>query len=310
MDKILESALSIIKEFFTEAKLEDFSIVGSGFGSLIIESNEEIIFRIAKNLETAKQYVMECKALPQVIKYIDLNIPNPIWHMFSGTSAPYGIMAYRKLKGNPINPIVFNEMNQMNRNVIAKEVANFIVSIHQVPYEKLEFEDVPKTKTDKKTLAILRENTLEFLKRKLTAGEYRKMEDWWEELLSDDNFFHYKPTLCHGDAWYENILVDDDYLHVVGVIDFSNMMIGDPAVDLAPQLYLGKEFFDAVLHEYTKVFDDETINQRIKRHQELREISGLQYVIKNNQIDEYEDSISKIRHRIILSFSNPANPYG
>src|SRR5690554_3508990 len=120
------------------------------------------------------------------------------------------------------------------------------------------------------------------------------MEDWWEKILSDDNFFHYKPRLCHGDAWYENILVDDDYLHVVGVIDFSNMMIGDPAVDLAPQLYLGKEFYDAVLNEYIKVFDnDVTINQRIKRHQELRKISGLQFVIKNNQIDEYDDSICR-----------------
>ena len=302
MDKILERALSIIKESYTETKFEDFSIVGSGFGSFVIESNDGIIFRIAKNLETAKQYVMECKVLPQLMKYLDLNIPNPIWHMFNATSAPYGIMAYRKLEGNSIDPIVFNKLNQRNRSVIAKEVANFIVSIHQLPYERLGLEGVPKMKTDKKTLAALREDTLEFLKRKLTAEEYRKMEDWWEELSSDDNFFRYKPTLCHGDAWHENILVDDDYSHVIGVIDFSNMVIGDPAVDLAPQIYLGKEFYDLVLHEYTKVFgDDKTINQRIKRHQELREISGLQYVIKNNLVDEYEDAISKIRHRIILS---------
>jgi len=302
MAKIIDDALSIIKEFYTEAELEDFSIVDSGFGSLVIESKEGIIFRIAKNLDTAKQYVMECKVLPGLMKYLDTNIPNPIWHVFNTTAAPYGIMAYKKLKGNPIDATIFNKLNQENKNLIAKEVASFIVSIHKLPYEKLGFEDVPKIKFDKKALAILREDTSGFLKSKLTAGEYRKMEDWWEEILSDDNLLHYKPTLCHGDTWHENILVDDDYMHVVGVIDFSNMRIGDPAADLAPHIYLGKEFYNAVLHEYTKVFDsDRTIHQRIKRHIELREISGLQYVLKNNLIDEYEDTISKIRHRIILS---------
>jgi len=300
MDSVLEDALSIIKEYYTGAQIENFKIIGSGFGSIIIESNDGIIFRIAKNLETAKQYIMECKVLPQIINYLDMNIPKPIWHIYNNTSAPYGIMAYRKLKGNSIDPITFKKMNQVNKSVIAKEVANFISLIHQVPYKN--FDNIPIIKNDKKALIVLRENTFEILKRKLTDYEIRKMEDWWEKILSDDNFYYYKPTLCHGDAWYENILVDDNYSHVVGVIDFSNMMIGDPAVDLAPQLYLGKEFYDATLQQYTKVFDDDkTMNQRIKRHQELREVSGLQYIISNNQSYEYEDAISKIRNRIITN---------
>ncbi len=297
MCRILEDALSIIKKHCTETQVENFSVVGSGFGSLIIESNQGIIFRIARNLETAKQYVMECKVLPKIKDFFGVNIPNPIWQMFNAASAPYGIMAYRKLKGNPIDA---DKMNQTNRSVIAKEVTNFIVSIHQIQYEKLNLADIPEIKNDKKTLMLLREETSEFLKSRLTTDESRKVEDWWEEILSDDTFFQYKPTLCHGDMWYENILVDNSYSHVVGVIDFSNMMIGDPAIDLVPQAYLGKEFFHMVLNEYKKVFDDETIGQRIKRHKALREISGLRYVIKNNQTEEYEDSISKIRNEIFL----------
>jgi aminoglycoside phosphotransferase (APT) family kinase protein len=302
MDKFLEDALSIIKEYDTEVQRENFQIIGSGFGSVIIESDQGIIFRIAKNLYTARQYIMECKVLPQITNYLDINIPKPIWHTFSHTSAPYGIMAYRKLKGNSIDPTVFNKMNQTRKKVIAKEVANFIFLLHQVPYDKFDYDDIPIIKNDRKTLMVLRESTFEVLKWKLTADELRKMEEWWKEILSDDTVYDYKPTLCHGDTWYENILVDDSYTHVVGVIDFNNMMIGDPAVDLAPPLYLGKEFYDVILQQYTKVFeDDKTINQRIKRHQELREVSGLHYIINNNQIDEYDDAISKIRNRIITN---------
>lgn len=295
----VEDALTVIRESYSEARLWDFDVVGNGFGSFVLLSNEGMIFRIAKNLETAKQYVMECKVLPQLMNYIPLNIPNPIWHRFNATSAPYGIMAYKRLKGNSIE---IHKINQTNRKVIAKEVANFMISIHQVPYEKLEVEYIPKIRNDKKTLQTLRAFTFEFLKKELTTDENRKMEDWWEEILSDDKFFHYTPSLCHGDIWYENILVDDTYTHVIGIIDFSNMRIGDPAIDLAPQCYLGKEFYDEVLLEYTKVQkDDMWINHRIIRHQELREISGLQYVIKNNLFEEYKDSIAKIRERVILS---------
>lgn len=110
----------------------------------------------------------------------------------------------------------------------------------------------------------------------------------------------YEPALCHGDAWYENILVEESYLHVVGIIDFGNMLMGDPAVDLAPQWYLGEAFYDAVFQEYKKLSPEyETIHFRAMRHLELREVLGLQYTIHNNQVDEYDDAIAKIRNRIL-----------
>ena len=72
-------------------------------------------------------------------------------------------------------------------------------------------------------------------------------------------------------------------------------------IDLAPQLYLGEDFYNDVLEEYTKVFsEDEDIGKRAMKHQELRELRGLQYAIKYNDKDEFTDSIDKIRNRIIF----------
>ena len=298
MDRVLADALLLINRLYTRSNKSKFIVIGNGFGSLVIESDQGIIFRIAKNLETAKQYLIESNVLPKIRHCLDINIPNPIWHIYNSTSTPYGIIGYSKLKGNPIT---FNKINDMNRSTIAKEVARFIISFHQISYENLHLDNITKRGNDKLSLAALCENTSGFLKSELDTEEYKIMEKWWKETLEDDTFNNYKSTLCHGDLWFENILVDDNYSHVVGIIDFSDMMIGDPAVDLAPQLYLGKEFYNEVLYEYTKVFkDDETINQRIKRHQELREMFGLQYIIKNNLIDESKDSISKIRNRVIF----------
>ncbi|MFY9176758.1 MAG: phosphotransferase [Caldicoprobacterales bacterium] len=299
MDNVLENALSIIRKEFNKVPIDSIKILASGFGSIVIEGNQGIIFRIARNVDIAKKYVMECKVLPQIEKYLNVNIPKPIWYKFNRALPPYGIMAYRKLEGNPI---AFSKVNQRNRDILAKEVANFIASLHKIPYYKHNFRIIPKIENDKRVLRVLRNATSEFLKSNLTDNEYKKMETWWEKILSDETFYHHRLALCHGDIWYENILVDESYTRIVGVVDFSDMKIADPAVDLAPQIYLGREFHNAVLHEYINVFGhDKSIKHRIKRHRELREVYGLYYVIKHNQVEEYEDTISKIRNNIILN---------
>ncbi|WP_082588244.1 phosphotransferase family protein [Paenibacillus sp. Soil724D2] len=52
--------------------------------------------------------------------------------------------------------------------------------------------------------------------------------------------------MCHGDLWYGNILVDDLCSGIMGIIDFSDMTIGDPAKDLATQGYLGVDFYNQI----------------------------------------------------------------
>ena len=47
------------------------------------------------------------------------------------------------------------------------------------------------------------------------------------------------PVLCHGDIAPEHILVDEAGGRVLGLIDFGDLLVGDPAIDLAGVCYLG-----------------------------------------------------------------------
>ena len=296
MNEILDNALLIINKIHPGLLDDGFEIIGSGFGSLVLESNEGVIIRIAKNLDTARQYIKEVKALPYIRHLINVNIPKPSWHMYNPDTVPPGMMAYKKIKGIPI---ASDKIGIRNRSTIARQVAKFTISFHQIPYEALDC--IPERNNGRENLMLLYRDTFNFLRRVLTTPELGKMEKWWQEIFADNSFFVYKPVLCHGDLWYENILVDEEYLNVIGIVDFSDMIIGDPAVDLAPQLYLGEDFYNDVLEEYTKVFsEDEDIVKRAMKHQQLRELRGLQYAIKYNDKDEFTDSIDKIRNRIIF----------
>ncbi|WHZ56082.1 phosphotransferase [Metabacillus hrfriensis] len=292
MRGLLDAALLILN-----IDKNDIEILGEGIGSLVIEQKDGTLFRIAKNMETARQYTKEFHMLPQIRPFLDIEIPLPIIYMVNPSIHPSGIMGYKKLKGTPLNPDL---LISKKRNIIAKQLAEFIIKLHKIPIGMLDC-NFQQESNNKSHIKILREDTQEILNQVLTVKEQHKMAKWWEEALEDSTFFSHHFVLCHGDLWYENILVDDLCSGITGIIDFSNMTIGDPAKDLATQGYMGEEFYNQILSEYKHSFpEDTTIEHRVKRHQGLRELDGLRYAIKHDN-SEIEDSFSKIRNVIFES---------
>ncbi|SDO49768.1 Phosphotransferase enzyme family protein [Paenibacillus sp. yr247] len=286
MKGLLDAALLLLN-----IDKNDIEILGEGFGSIVIEQNDGSIFRIAKTMETAQQYTKEFQMLPQIRTFLDIEIPLPISYMFDPSINPSGIMRYKKLKGTPLNPDL---LISKNLTIIAKQLAEFIIKLHQIPISTLD-SSCPQESNNKSLIQILRKDTKELLTQVLTVKEQQKLAKWWEETLEDSTFFSHRFVLCHGDLWYENILVDDLCSRITGIIDFSDMTIGDPAKDLATQVYMGEDFYNLILSEYKHSFpEDTTIERRVKKHQGLRELGGLLYAIKHDN-SEIEDSISKIR---------------
>jgi aminoglycoside 2''-phosphotransferase len=62
------------------------------------------------------------------------------------------------------------------------------------------------------------------------------IERTFETYLNDDANFAFRPSLIHNDIDERNVLADPDTGELTGVIDWGNVMIGDPAVDFAGPL--------------------------------------------------------------------------
>lgn len=286
MTGLLDAALRIL-----HVDKNDIEMLGSGFESLVIERKDGMIFKIAKTVESAQKYTIEFKILPQIREFLEIEIPLPLSCMHDPSIHPSGIMSYKKLMGTPLHPDL---LTPQNLKVIAKQLAAFIIHLHQIPIRPL-VNHCPQESNNKDFIQRLREETLEILTRTLTVKELQKLAAWWEEALEDHTFFSHRFVLCHGDLWYENILVDDSCTRITGIIDFSHMVIGDPAKDLATQRYLGNDFYNQLLSEYKQAFpEDSTIEHRVQRHLEMRELGGLLHALKHD-ISEVEDAISKIR---------------
>lgn len=274
---------------------KDISVLGEGFESIVIEQRDGTIYRIAKTVETARQYTKEFQLLPQIHASLEVEIPLPITNRYDPSMIPSGIMSYQKLKGTPLQP---DRLSPDNLPVIAKQLAKFICNLHQIPIHSLP-SSCPQEVNNKTHMRELRANTQDILHQVLSAKDQLLLTSWWEEALEDEAFYRHPLVLCHGDLWYANILTDELGEEITGIIDFSAMHIGDPAKDLATQSYMGEDFYKLLLREYTLAFPkDTTIDHRVKRHQGLREISGLLHALRYDP-SEIEDAVSKIRAVIL-----------
>lgn len=89
------------------------------------------------------------------------------------------------------------------------------------------------------------------------AGEARRVLqvpdtvwDRWARWLADDSFWPVASVVIHGDLRPSHLLLDEEH-RVVGILDWAETRVGDPASDFAP-LYgsLGRSALRALLESY------------------------------------------------------------
>ena len=93
---------------------------------------------------------------------------------------------------------------------------------------------------------------------------------------------HFSGQLCflHGDFMPDNIIVDPDSGRLVGIIDWGNAAIGDPALDFIwLVLWRGWDFAQSVLDAY-QLPVDEGLVERVRLHAQIAAVQWLADTVK------------------------------
>jgi len=273
-------------------------MLGEGFSSLAVETAGGVIFRMAKNAPAGARFAKEYTNLPLLRAYLPVPIPDPQWYLAASDDFPFGVIGYRKLPGEPLEPEHITNRRQARE--IAEQIAQVILALQRVPVDRLSLTH------DQNDLSIRRrgqrDRVLPALRSLLELDEYRAVVEWWEAFLSDERLSDYTPVVQHGDLWYGNMLVEGTRL--AGLVDFEELAIGDPALDFVPQLYLGETFLKLVVEAYRDAggVTDAEFEQRLRASWALREFGGLQYAL-DYDATEWDGAILKLRRGPILNRS-------
>lgn len=295
-----EVGLALQRIFPRFGNIAPIRVLGDGFCSVVIETAEGHVFRVAKNPAAMAAYAKELRLLPALSACISTAIPHPRWYAEPSDDFPYGVIGHVKLPGKPLVPELLSSTNVKS---IASDIADFLLDLHRFPVDEARELGLAESEDPISELEELRDGVLPALGDLLTGAEYRVVEYWWDEFLNDRQMRHHTPVLQHGDLWYENILVDESAGNVTGILDFGDARIGDAAQDFATQLHLGVDFAAAVIDTYRLAGGtlNKSFPHRIQRFWEFREFDGIQFAIQFDDTEELRDSVRKLRCGPILS---------
>jgi aminoglycoside phosphotransferase (APT) family kinase protein len=207
--------LEVLREQHPELDFRDTRTIEDGWDSLVLEV-DGYIFRFPRRPEVVEWIEREIAFLPELAPTLPVAVPR---FEFVGDGVTY--VGYRKLDGVPATGAL--------RRRTGVDLGRFLVALHAFPVERARalgvrfFGPAEWRAWLEGFCADLRSRVLPLL------GADERVSA--ETLFAQAAGFDYRPVVVHADLGPAHVLCRDG--RVVGVIDWSDARIGDPALDLS-----------------------------------------------------------------------------
>ena len=182
-----------------------------------------------------------------------------------------------------------------------------LASLHSLPTTIVKRDAVP-TKT---ALDAVREAAGIIDRAHQTTRVPSALLDRWDAAIEDTELWQFVPTIIHGDLEFESILTAGD--DVVGIINWSNACVGDPARDLmnivgplAPEVTAGF-VMDYIAHRGS---NDRRVGHRARFLSELEIARYLVFGVDSNDDSAVNVAVSMLTNLVAAVTDNPAQSLG
>jgi aminoglycoside phosphotransferase (APT) family kinase protein len=223
-------ALQIIKEQFPELSAESIRLLGVGWDNTAFVINEDLVFRFPRREIALPLLEAEWEFLPKLALRLPLPIPIPKWKGSPTPHFPWPFIGYRMISGFTA---CYANLTEDQRTSLAEPIAHFLSTLHAMPkaeFEQFHISNDHHSRIDGNILTPkIKQNFDELCLLGLLESK-RKLEFLIEDL---QGFRSPQMTfVVHGDFYVRHLLVDEKHL-LVGIIDWGDVHLGDPAIDLA-----------------------------------------------------------------------------
>lgn len=248
--RVMETQLfaEAIASNFPDFQVASIEVAGEGMDNLALDVNGEYIFRFPKLKKASDHLELEATVLPELQRSLAVRIPSP---EFVGTDPRTGFTfsGYRRIDGIALEPEVLLDLDVVVQNSLAEQIARFVKQLHSFPVDRAAELGVSTNDFEADysgDLAPIRELVLP----RLNAAERGYVERLYRDYLDEQGNFEYRPTLIHADLSPDHIIYDPETQEIAGIIDFSDIEIGDPDYELQ---WLYANYGDRFLQTYLDV---------------------------------------------------------
>jgi aminoglycoside 2''-phosphotransferase len=242
----------IIETSFPGLRVETCRLHVNGWDSVALEVNGALIFRFPRpnRPDVEAQLEKERALLPELAKALPLPIPQFEYVGDGPSGSGRRFVGYRKIDGVELRA---SDLATAQAERIAQQLGEFLSCLHRFPVEqavRLGLRDVSADDWRRHYQELykrVRERVFPLLGEPAQA----RAAALWEGFLTADAHFGFRPVLIHRDLNSDHILYDPGRGTLVGIIDWGDVSIGDPAMDFADLFAsYGRNFVEMVLARY------------------------------------------------------------
>ena len=220
------------------AKLEPF---GSGDFCIAFQWGNQVV-RVARHPEAASALRRETCVLAGIGGMLPLPVPQPTYYSPPGCP-PFTI--HNEILGEVLTRESWENLPSFELEKAAEDLADFLRTLHSIPVEmsqKCELARLDAAAFARRLREASMETIYEFLDPETRHQLDTTLEKW--SLLSQPD--EWQPSLLHCDIGPGHVLYDPQAKNVTGVIDFGDILIGEPARDF---VYIYEDYGPVILNE-------------------------------------------------------------
>ena len=251
----------LIAEQFPHLAPVHVTYLGEGYDSTAYDVNGSWVFRFPKRADVEQQLLVEMRALPVLGQLLPLPVPNPCLLGRPTTDFPRHFTAYPKLPGVPAIGI---EQERLRIEAVAPALGVFLSALHAFPVGEAVRLGIQDQSIDP-VIEECRTEALEDFRLVRDVAPAAPLDAWrtWLSAGPVDAPAQRAPAvLVHNDLAAEHVLCDPGSGLPTGVIDWSDMALGDPVVDFAGLFHWGGDrFARAVLSHYDGHVDEHGLDR-------------------------------------------------
>ncbi len=223
-------ARALIAEQFPDLGQAAITPLGAGWDNTAYLLDQQWVFRFPRRQIAVALIDTECRLLPAIADALPLPIPMPSRVGRPSARFAWPFAGYRLLPGRSACSAA---LTADERAAAAEPLAHFLAALHAVPTQHAAAhgarpDDIRRLDLDYRVPRVR--------ERLRTAASSGLIDDSgrWEPILDAAPREHTAPppTLVHGDLYARHLLVDDR-ARPCGVIDWGDVHLGDPAVDIS-----------------------------------------------------------------------------
>jgi aminoglycoside 2''-phosphotransferase len=247
MSQTLDDYRAAIGEQFPSVRISMLDLLSEGWESVVCLVHGHLIFLFPKR-EMAEHYLRtEIRLLPELAAHLPL--PNPRFDYVAdppGQHVPFAFVGYELLPGTS-SWAWPKEVRQADW--WKPPVGAFLTALHRFPVSRareLGVRPISQSAsrsgqaaapaTWRETLSDFYELTRQQAFPLLSDELQGKLARRFEGFLAEEQHFAFEPMLLHADLQQDHILLKVPEQQVCGIIDFGDVGIGDPAMDVWPSL--------------------------------------------------------------------------